>query len=212
MKLSTLSPLINVAFNYVIRFSKLYNIDESHALKHSMETFRLANEIYNDEVKKNPYLEEQQDIIYVSSILHDMCDKKYMVEKMGLNLINQYMGEYLSKPKLDVMSNIITTMSYSKVTQNGFPKLGKYQLAYHIVREADLLSGYDIDRCIIYGIMVEKLQYDSAVIRAIELFDNRILKYKEDKLFVTEISNKMSCQLHEKSLKDINELKLLFNS
>jgi hypothetical protein len=85
-------------------------------------------------------------------------------------------------------------------------------LAYHIVREADLLSGYDIDRCIIYGIMVEKLQYDSAVIRAIDLFDNRILKYKEDKLFVTEISNKMSCQLHEKSLNDINQLKLLFNS
>jgi HD superfamily phosphodiesterase len=210
MKLSTLTPLINYAFNYVIKFSKIYNIDESHALKHSMETFRYANEIYNSEVKINPYLEEQQDIIYVSSILHDMCDKKYLSEKVGLSTINQHMSEYIPKPRLDVISNIITTMSYSKVCQIGFPKLDEYQLAYHIVREADLLSGYDIDRCIIYGMMVEKLQYNDAVLRAIDLFDKRILKYRDDKLFVTETSNKLSLELHNKSLNDIEQLKLTF--
>jgi len=212
MKMTTLVPIINFAFKYVIKFSRIYNIDESHALKHSMETFRLANEIYNNEVKNNPYLEEQQDVIYVSSILHDMCDKKYMVEKTGLNMINQHMSEYLPKPKLDVISQIITTMSYSKVSQNGFPNLNKYQLAYHIVREADLLAAYDIDRCIIYGMFVEKLEYTDAVLRAIKLFDDRVLKYRDDKLFITEISNKMSTQLHEKSLNDITNLKKLFNN
>jgi hypothetical protein len=62
--MSNILPIINYAFHYVVRFSKLYNIDESHALKHSMETFRFANEIYNSEVKKNPFLEEQKDMNY----------------------------------------------------------------------------------------------------------------------------------------------------
>ena len=210
MKITALSPLLNCAFNYVVKFSKIYNIDESHALKHSMETFRFANEIYNHEIKQNSFLEEQQDIIYVSSILHDMCDKKYMVEKIGVNMINQYMCEYMPKPKLDIISNIITTMSYSKVMLNGYPDLNKYQLAYHIVREADLLAGYDIDRCIIYGMMVEKMNYTDAVLRAIQLFDTRILKYRENKLFITETSDNISLKLHEKTLHDIEELKMLY--
>ena len=115
MKISNIYPLINCSFNYVVKFSKIYNIDESHALKHSMETFRFANEIYNYEVKQHPYLEEQKDIILVSSILHDMCDKKYMIEQIGVSMINQYMTEFMPQYKLDVMTNIITTMSYSKV-------------------------------------------------------------------------------------------------
>jgi len=210
MKVTHIAPLLNCAFNYVIRFSKLYNIDESHALKHSMETFRYANEIYNSEVIKNPYLVEHQDVIYASSILHDMCDKKYMVEQVGLTLIGQYMGEYMSKPKLDIVTNIITTMSYSKVIKYGYPKLSNYQLAYHIVREADLLAAYDIDRCIIFGMFIEKLEYNDSVLRAIKLFDSRVFKYRDDRLFITDISNTISYKLHQKALNDVEQLKMLY--
>ena len=55
--------LLNIGFQYVIETSKLYNIDESHALKHSMEVFHLANKIYDSEVIINPYLLEQKEII-----------------------------------------------------------------------------------------------------------------------------------------------------
>ena len=210
MKMTTIIPIINCAFNYVVKFSKIYNIDESHAVKHSMETFRYANEIYNHEVQKNSFLEEQMDIIFVSSILHDMCDKKYMVEKVGLSMINNYMCEFMPKSKLDIVSNIISTMSYSKVKINGFSNMGDYQLAYHIVREADLLAAYDIDRTIMYGMIIEKLNYCDAVFRAINLFNERVLKYREDELFVTNISKNISLKLHEKSLQDIEELQKLF--
>jgi HD superfamily phosphodiesterase len=210
MKMTTIFPIINCAFNYVVKFSKIYNIDESHAIKHSMETFRYANEIYNDEVKVNTYLQEQKDIIFVSAILHDMCDKKYMVEKVGLSMINNYMSDYMPKAKLDVVSDIISTMSYSKVKKNGFSNMGNHQLAYHIVREADLLAAYDIDRTIMYGMILEKLNYCDAVTRAINLFNERVLKYREDDLFVTNISKNISFKLHEKSLKDIEELQKLF--
>jgi len=175
-----------------------------------MEVFHLANKIYKSEVKDNPFLENQEDIIYVSAILHDMCDKKYMNEKTGITMMNNYMSPYIPKIKLDVISDIISTMSYSKVKANGFPDLKDYQLSYHIVREADLLTAYDIDRCIIYGMEVEKLDYMDALKRAIELFDNRVLKYRSDKLFKTKYSKRLSLQLHKKVIKDIEYLKSMY--
>ena len=207
MKIMQLGVLINSAFNYVIDTSKIYSIDESHALKHSMEVFHLANKIYESEIPKNPYLEEQKDIIYASSILHDMCDKKYMEEKIGLLQINDFMKDYMTDTKLDILTKIISTMSYSKVKVNGFPALDNYQLAYHIVREADLLTAYDVDRCIIYSMMVEKLNYINSITRTINVFENRVLKYRDDKLFVTNYSNKLSLVLHEKALQDLNNIK-----
>ena len=208
MRLLSLTHLINYAFNYVTRITTLFNIDESHGLKHSMEVFHLANKIYNSEVTENPFLKKQEDIIYVSAIIHDMCDKKYMDEKSGITMMRNYMSPYIPKIRLDVISDIISTMSYSKVKKNGFPDLKEYQLSYHIVREADLLTSYDIDRCIIYGMKVEKLDYLDALKRAIDLFDNRVLKYRSDKLFKTKYSRDLSLKLHKKVLKEIEILKM----
>ena len=53
--------LINIGFKYVMETSKTFNIDESHALKHSMEVFGFAKKIYDSEVKANPYLENQKE-------------------------------------------------------------------------------------------------------------------------------------------------------
>lgn len=206
MRVLDISTLLSVTFNYVIKTSNKYNIDESHGLKHSMEVLHYANKIYNNEQKKNLYLEEQKDIISVSAVIHDMCDRKYMDEKVGLENINIYMKDYMNYEKLEVVNKIISTMSYSKTNKNGFPNLEKYQLAYHIVREADLLSAYDIDRCIIYGMTVEKLPYSEAVQRAILLFEHRVLKYRSDNLFVTTYSKNKSLELHKKALNDINHL------
>ena len=41
---------------------------------------------------------------------------------------------------LEVIGKIIGTMSYSKVKANGYPDLGEYQLAYHIVRGSGFIS------------------------------------------------------------------------
>ena len=203
MKLTT---IINRAFNFVITISKRFDIDESHSLKHSMDVFHTSNKIFTNELVKNPYLHEQKTIIYVSAILHDMCDKKYMNEIEGVQNIKECMTNYMTDNDINIMCKIISTMSYSKVRTNGYPNLGKYQLAYHIVREADLLTAYDIERCIIYGVMVEKNDYVSAVDRAKNLFTNRVLKYREDKLFITNYSKNLSLKLHNKALSDLNNL------
>jgi len=207
MKIMSLFNLINHSFNYVTKTCNLLNIDESHGLKHSMDVFHIANKIYDNEVINNSFLKDQQDIIFVAAILHDMCDKKYIEEKIGIEMIKNYMSNSMDNKKLDIVENIISTMSYSKVKKNGYPNLGEYQLAYHIVREADLLSAYDIDRCIIYGMYKDNINYDESLKRAMELFDSRIFKYRSDDLFITDFSKKESLVLHLKAENDIEYLK-----
>jgi hypothetical protein len=58
MKLTLISSIMNCAFQYVINTSKRYNIDESHALKHSMDVLHYSNKIYQSELTKNPYLKD----------------------------------------------------------------------------------------------------------------------------------------------------------
>lgn len=206
MRIMSVLKTVNHAFTFVTRITKIFNIDESHALKHSMEVYNYANKIYKSECSSNPYLENQLEIICASAILHDMCDKKYMAENDGVMLIKNHMRNFMTEQHVSVVQDIITTMSYSKVKVNGFPNLGEYQLAYHIVREADLLTSYDIDRCIIFGMYKENLDYEHSLKRSIDLFNNRVLKYRDDNLFVTEYSKRVSKKLHKKALEDISIL------
>ena len=191
----------NQAFKCVMEFTRRYNIDESHSLKHSMEVMRFAENIYESEFSANPQLERQKGIIMASAILHDMCDHKYVSDEAGaISDMREYMKEFFTDADFDVVVSIITMMSYSKVKKNGYPDLGEYQLAYHIVREADLLAAYDIDRCVIYGMAVDKMNYTMAVERATALFASRVLKYRDDGLFLTAWSKAKSLELHNRNI------------
>lgn len=209
MKLSNINSLItliNFSFNHVSKISHMYKIDESHSLKHSMDVFNIANKIYESELEYNPFLEKQKEVIFTSAIIHDTCDKKYMTETVGLGLIKNYFVDYMSGSNLETVCNIVSTMSYSKVKMFGYPDLGEYQLAYHIVREADLLASYDIDRCIIYGMYKENLSYADALNRAINLFKKRVFLYRNEDMFITEYSKRESFFLHNNAIKIIDTL------
>jgi hypothetical protein len=56
---------------------------------------------------------------------------------------------------------------------------------------------------------VEKLEYDAALKRAIELFKSRILKYRSDNLFLTQYSKKESLKLHKKAEQELDFFKQL---
>lgn len=200
------SEIVNAAFQYVVHTSNKHTIDESHAVKHSMDVFHYANKIVKSEFPNNRFLEQQTDIISVSAIVHDMSDKKYVDEETGIIEMDTFLKDYMNTEKREMVSNIVNTMSYSTVKSKGYPNLGAYQLAYHIVREADLLSAYDIERTIIYGMMKENLSYTNALQRALELFEHRVLKYRSDNLFVTEYSKWKSLRLHNKCLYNIEQL------
>ena len=196
--------LINHAFSLVSTFSSLYKIDESHALRHSLDVFHNAVDIYNSELYDNPFLKDQQKEIFCAAILHDMCDKKYVTPKLAMSHMNILMSEHLTMDQLRTMNDIMSTMSYSYVKKNGYPNLQNYNLAYHIVREADLLAAYDVERCFIYQIKHEDYTYNSSIEKVIDLFNNRVLKYIEDDLFITNYSKQKAQKLHDEAIKRIN--------
>jgi HD superfamily phosphodiesterase len=206
MQIKPFVSAINAAFHYVIQTSQTNNIDESHALRHSMDVYHFANNIYDSEIYVNSFLKEQKNIIMCSAILHDMCDKKYVDEKVGIKNMNLFMQHYVPAEEINVMNSIISTMSYSTVKKNGYPDLQNYNWAYHIVREADLLAGYDYERCIIYQMMHNNDDYLTSIKKANDVFHKRTLLYIKDDLFVTDYSKQISKTLHENALFKMNDI------
>jgi HD superfamily phosphodiesterase len=190
---------LNKIFHYINFISKKYNIDESHGIKHSMDVVKFAHNIFSAELINNPELNDQINVVYISALLHDMCDKKYMDENEGIRNLEEFIGISLNYEELNAIKNIIGTMSYSKVMKNGraeFPDLGKWQLAYNIVREADLLAAYDFDRCMIYNMEKKSGDFDSSFVDAKQLFDNRVFKHFEHGLFLTDKGKELGRMLH----------------
>lgn len=189
--------LVNKLFKFVIMTSNLYKIDESHSLKHSMDVYNYANTIYNIEVIKKPYLKKHKQIIDICSILHDMCDKKYMNEQEGLENINNFLENKVEKRDINMITHIISTMSYSTVAKNGFPDLKEYTETYHIIRQADILAAYDIDRAVIYGMMAVNKDYKASLEDSLDLFDKRVLQHIYDNTFYHESALKIGQELHK---------------
>lgn len=203
----SLSNLIS----FVLVTIKKYEIDESHGLSHSMDVLYNAHNILESELEKHPTLEQYRNIILTSAVLHDMCDKKYVVEKEGIENIQEFLTDRMNAQEMEAAVNIMTTMSYSKVKKVGYPDFGEYQLAYHVVREADLLAAYDFDRCMIYSIHQNKYDINRAFDNAYQLFNERVLRHHQDNLFITDYAKKESIKLHVQSTTRIDSWKKILN-
>jgi hypothetical protein len=193
--------LLSKLFQFVFYITGKYSIDESHGLSHSMNALYYADKILGSELETSPHLKNHERIIYVSAVIHDMCDKKYMNETEGILEVEQFLrkkddGLSLKNFEVETVKKIISTMSYSTVKKHGYPNLGEYQKAYHIVREADLLTAYDFDRSILYHMNVNKASLHDSFLNAEEIFKKRVLMHNYDKLFITPYSNFESRRLH----------------
>lgn len=203
--------LFNDLTRFILETSIKYNIDETHNISHSMNVLHLAHAIYETELQTNPSIKAHKKIIYLSATLHDMCDKKYMNEAEGLAEINAFLNYKITDAESAAIASIITTMSYSKVKHYGFPDLGIYQRAYHVVREADLLTAYDFDRCMIYHIKVNRGNFKDSFYKAEELFENRVFRHGDDNLFRTEYALTHYPALHNQAIDRIKTWKKILN-
>jgi len=188
MRVMLVPKLVNIALS----FCKKYGMDESHAVGHGMNVLHLSRNIMHVEVERYPILSKQRDIIYTSAMLHDVCDHKYVDEKAVWNEVKEELKEQkiLSEPEIDICTEIVQTMSYSKVKENGFPDMGEYQMAYHVVREADLLAAYDVDRALLYD-LYRTNDFRESIGKTEKILNNRVYKHMKDGLLVTDYSKKM---------------------
>jgi len=175
-------------FSFIIMIINKLKIDESHGLLHSMEVLNNAHEIYESELIKNPDIIKYKNIIYISASIHDMCDKKYIKEEDIIKEIEIFLEQEISKEDCEIIIKIITTMSYSTVKKNGFPILYDKEIAYHIVREADLLASLNFDRCISYKMLKLNSNIYEAFNDAEKLFNERMFKHSNDNLYITDYS------------------------
>ena len=212
------NTLLSICSEYIKLTVRENNIDDSHALLHHLDVVNLAMQIYEQEIKskKKEYLIDQLHIILVSCALHDAFDNKY-IENYEEKLEELYIifQDILQVKEIDIIKIIINTMSYSKVKKEGKEKLaeclGEYSLAYHIVREADLLAAYDFDRCMVYTIYSKSTDMKKTFHEAHTLFKNRMFKHYEDKLFITKFALKKGLQLEKNAKKRINAWSTILN-
>ena len=167
-------------FNFIHNQCVKYGIDESHGLKHAKGTMMRANQILAD---LDEVTDEERKITLYAAALHDTCDSKYTPLNEAVNDISFFLRRQLwSLNEINVLIQIITTMSYSKLKKSSeYPNHGIWQRAYHVARHADLLEGYIVARCVLYNkhIFPEKTEEEHWQ-RASEIFSSRVFTYVSD--------------------------------
>lgn len=145
----------------VIVKSRAYKVDDSHNHVHALDVARLANKIIPLKDTITPRIHEK---VMVCALLHDTIDHKYLVtdqarerEQRDLSRFLRETLEYSSRESQQLQT-IMSDMSYSKTVVEGqFILPQSIQEAdphtreiYHLVRQADLLSSYDVERMLQY--------------------------------------------------------------
>lgn len=205
--------LLPSLFFFVKSITQQNNIDESHSIGHSMKVLHHASNIYKDSLHQYPEIYNQENVIYTSAILHDMCDKKYVEQQEGLTKINDLLQHKMTYLEIQKVKEIMRTMSYSYVKTHDFPNhLGQYTMAYHIVREADLLASYDFDRAMIYHMYKTNEDVYKSFENSKSLFHNRVFTYVNDDMFKTRYSKRKSLELERESLKQIQSWEHIMRS
>lgn len=210
---------MRIPFNSIIQFvvhqCTKYNIDESHSLNHAMCVLNYSKQIYDKEVKITPYLYDHKHLIYTSALLHDTCDSKYTDEINSIYEIKDFLCDNnYTDNDTNVIIDIVTKMSYHKIKKTGFPDLKNYTRAFHVVREADLLAGYDFNRALLYGMNMMDMDFEKSFHESKKLFYDRMDKHISDGLFTTQFAiehansycnkEKLNILVYENLIKDKN--------
>ena len=187
------------------QLSKIGNIDNSHNYNHSKEVLFWSNEI----IKRLSFQLSKKDLLIVGqcALLHDLVDPKYtdFSKEVETHLI-----QYHSTYDVNYMMKIMKTMSYSKIVSSDgivkFPDWLTYSPfchTFHITREADLLSSYNIARMIEYRQQIGDYTNDEIIKESFELYNDRMDKLISRRLFYFDTTIDLA-----KSLQQIGKLKL----
>ncbi len=190
--------MLDKLFKFVKETCMEFRIDESHGLTHSIQVYRYGVEIYFQVLKTNPEIENLLDVIICACVLHDMCDYKYMDVSIGIKRIVELLeGLCLCQTQIDLIVQIVSSMSYTKIKAQGFPKFNNLldKLAFNIVREADLLAAYDFDRSVVYAMECKGATWTQANKETVDYFKSRVLTQISDGLFTISAALNIALQL-----------------
>lgn len=211
MKRFAPEELFTNAYNFCASICRFQRIDSSHDEIHMMRVAKMTERL--NELCGKQVSQEEKDVMILSAFTHDLCDHKYTDVEAGLEVINQWLQKQpISEDQRRAVCIIISTMSYSKVKAHGYPAdLGKWELAYHHTRIADLIDAYDIHRCYQYQThkhptMDEKEKWKAVI----DIFERRILTQKDEFILpVAPYAAEIVEPCHAVATREIQELKKL---
>jgi hypothetical protein len=176
---------MNVLWEFVQQCIDEQGIDESHGLTHAKSCVEWVKLLFKEE---HDVTDDELKLAIYAAALHDMCDKKYTDVGSGLTKIREWLlRQGWSLDLSNALINIINTTSYSKLKRGMvdgrivFPDHGIYSRVYHIVRHADLLDAYKVERCYLYQKhIVPDISDEECWVKVRLLFDSRVLPYVSD--------------------------------
>ncbi len=173
--------LFENAYAFCASVCRAQGIDSSHDEKHMERVAKMTERL--NQMYGKPVSQEEKDVMILSAFTHDLCDHKYTDVSAGLAVIDEWLSSQpISMEQRNAVCCIISTMSYSKVKVHGYPTdLGRWELAYHHTRIADLIDAYDIERCYLYQSHKHPdMEETEKWISVINLFERRVLTQKDE--------------------------------
>lgn len=167
------------------KLSEEAGIDASHNHFHSKEVLFWACALLEgggENIGKDDAL-----MIGQCAILHDMMDSKYTDFS---DVVRDHLGSSHPLSDVDRMMTVMNSMSYSKIVLPdgtiNMPEGG--DVIFHTVREADLLSSFNIARMIEYRISgrLGDMSDDDIRKEVVGLYMERMSRLQERNLFVTK--------------------------
>jgi len=188
-----LAPLYD-SYRLAKSLSEDAGIDASHNHLHSKEVLFWACALLEGEERRV----EKNDVLMIGqcAILHDMMDSKY-TDFSGV--VRDHLGKSHPPSDVDRMMSVMTSMSYSKiVSPDGRVNLPQGEdVVFHTVREADLLSSFNLARMIEYRISGRAGDMSDTHIRkeVIELYMERMARLQERGLFLSKTGRALATAL-----------------
>jgi HD superfamily phosphodiesterase len=185
--------------------SKRGNIDNSHNHHHSKEVLFWSVEI----IKRLPFEMSKHDILITGqcALLHDLVDQKYTDFSKD---VEYHLQKYHTADDIRSVMKIIQNMSYSKIVSNdgqvSFPSWVEHSSLckiYHVVREADLLSSYNLARMIEYRKKLSNYTEEKIKEEVMELYEHRMKRLVERGLFYFNTTIPLA-----QTLEEVSRLKL----
>lgn len=173
---------MDTVYAFVEKQCLKYGIDESHGVEHAKDCVQFARQLMDLTTPDDQYM-----VVVYAAAVHDTVDKKYTPVDQACSEVREFFTKIGTQERLiDAILNIITTMSYSYLTKRrseglSYPDHGVWQNAYHIVRHADLLCAYRMERCYQYQIHVTPgISEEDAKEAVKKIFQIRVLRYISD--------------------------------
>lgn len=184
--------------NFVKDYMSHY--DASHDYSHILRVTSNANRILSSELKANPGLQYDLTAIFLSTLLHDVGDHKYVLA--GQDIENQISGLLLergaTKELAEKVQTIAKYVSYTTEVKN--PHLTKGALERYpelaIVQDSDRLDAIGaigVGRCFTY---CGAKQEGKPMQAAIDHYDDKLLKLEH--MMKTETGKQMARERTER--------------